>query len=105
MWTIKKNLSFFPTAFIWGDPHIETLDGLEYTFNGIGEYTMLTTFDGSFTLQARTAQIVLDNGAEIQASKWSAFAARVASGSQTQTVQLEMNDDETGMKGQRGLLI
>ncbi|XP_074649544.1 uncharacterized protein LOC141904781 [Tubulanus polymorphus] len=28
-----------------GDPHIRTLDGVHYTFNGIGQYVMLETFD------------------------------------------------------------
>ena len=39
---------------MWGDPHIKTLDNLEYTFNGLGEYIMVKT--DSFELQARTAR-------------------------------------------------
>jgi len=35
-----------------GDPHIQTLDNLEYTFNGLGEYWMVKS--KSFELQART---------------------------------------------------
>ena len=83
---------------MWGDPHIETLDGYEYTFNGIGEYTMLRLFDNSFTLQARTKQITSAQGTPVQASKWSAFAAQVRVGATNsfQTVQIEMNADETG---------
>jgi len=30
-----------PTAPSWGDPHLETLDGKDYTFNGRGEFTLL----------------------------------------------------------------
>ena len=41
-------------AIMWGDPHIKTLDNLEYTFNGLGEYIMVKT--DSFELQARTAR-------------------------------------------------
>ena len=37
-----------------GDPHIKTLDNLDYTFNGLGEYFMLKS--DSFELQARTAR-------------------------------------------------
>ncbi|XP_038073810.1 sushi domain-containing protein 2-like isoform X2 [Patiria miniata] len=38
-----------------GDPHLFTLDGIEYTFNGVGEYTLLETCGGLLELQARMA--------------------------------------------------
>jgi len=38
----------------WGDPHIQTLDNLQYVFNGLGEYWMIQS--GSFELQARTVR-------------------------------------------------
>ena len=38
---------------MFGDPHFATLDGLEYVFNGLGEYWMIKS--GMFWLQARTA--------------------------------------------------
>ena len=38
----------------FGDPHIKTLDGGNYTFNGIGEYTIVNADNGAFILQART---------------------------------------------------
>lgn len=44
-----------------GDPHIITLDGKQYTFNGIGEYTVLDV-DGAFILQGRTQQAVDESG-------------------------------------------
>lgn len=37
-----------------GDPHITTLDGHTYTFNGIGEYVLLSSARGDFEIQART---------------------------------------------------
>ena len=37
---------------MWGDPHIHTLDGRVYTFNGNGEYTFVSV-NGVFELQAR----------------------------------------------------
>ena len=43
------NLEWF-----WGDPHIKTLDGRNYTFNGLGEYVMVDAQNGTFQLQART---------------------------------------------------
>ena len=42
------------TGWNFGDPHITTLDGRSYTFNGLGEYVM-TRITGHFELQARTA--------------------------------------------------
>ncbi|XP_052803014.1 uncharacterized protein LOC128233395 isoform X2 [Mya arenaria] len=40
----------------WGDPHIKTIDGAEYTFNGLGDFTLLKTESGdkSCEIQART---------------------------------------------------
>ncbi|XP_015769331.1 PREDICTED: mucin-like protein [Acropora digitifera] len=38
----------------FGDPHVITLDGRNYTFNGLGEYTMINVQDNFFQLQART---------------------------------------------------
>ena len=35
------------SGFMYGDPHIRTLDGLEYAFNGYGEYTLLKISDSS----------------------------------------------------------
>ena len=39
---------------VWGDPHINTLDGVTYTFNGLGEYVLLCTINADFEIQART---------------------------------------------------
>ena len=54
-----------------------TLDGLEYTFNGLGEYTMVDvhTSDVNFTLQGRTGKALNDNGTAINATVFTAFAA------------------------------
>ena len=59
---------------------------------------MVTMFDSSFTLQARTAQITDVTGAPVLASKWSAFAARVREGvtNSVSLVQIEMNSAEDG---------
>ena len=45
--------SFYDIAWTWGDPHINTLDGRMYTFNGLGEYTLVQIED-QFELQGRT---------------------------------------------------
>ena len=44
-------------AWFFGDPHIHTLDNADYTFNGLGEFTMLRFIHGDgFELQARTGR-------------------------------------------------
>jgi len=63
------------TAFFFGDPHITTIDGLMYTFNGLGEYHAVYA-PGIFSLQARTKRATNDKKEEIDATVFSAFAAK-----------------------------
>ena len=44
-----------------GDPHLATLDGLRYTFNGKGEFFILEIPD-VFTLQGRAEPLVDSQG-------------------------------------------
>ncbi|XP_061422345.1 mucin-like protein [Lethenteron reissneri] len=62
-------------AFLIGDPHVTTLDNAAYTFNGLGEYTVLEAFGENitFTMQARTAIAGV-----IGVSKATSFVAIVA---------------------------
>lgn len=85
----------FYSGINFGDPHITTLDGFDYTFNGYGEYTMIkiNTSTTSFTLQARTELATTENGTTINATIFSAFAAKDQTGS---TLQIEMSRDKTG---------
>ena len=57
-------------AWWWGDPHIRTLDGRRYTFNGLGEY-ILANVDNIFETQARTKLAAEDTTATV----FSAFVA------------------------------
>ena len=59
-------------GFNYGDPHITTLDGRSYTFNGLGEYVM-TRITGQFELQARTI-LTPGNTTNITATIFSAVA-------------------------------
>ena len=59
-----------------GDPHFITLDGKQYTFNGLGEYTLLDALNGEFVIQIQTKQAVDQNGRDIQASAISVIAMK-----------------------------
>lgn len=49
-------------ASAFGDPHFLTFDGLNFTFNGLGEYTLLESDLTSLRVQGRTQQAHLPNG-------------------------------------------
>ncbi|KAK2167507.1 hypothetical protein NP493_1273g01022 [Ridgeia piscesae] len=76
-------------AWFFGDPHIHTLDNFEYTFNGLGEYSLIETTGGNFTLQGRTAKATNDKGTETNATIFSAFAAKDVD---SDRVYVAMND-------------
>ena len=63
------------TATGCGDPHFITLDGVEYTFNGFGEYTVLNINATNFNLQGRM-QPLTDSGRSSRATLFSAFAMK-----------------------------
>lgn len=75
-------------AILWGDPHINTLDGARYTFNGKGEFTILETDDDSFVVQGRLEQATDESGMPVQAT---VFTAIVAKTSTSDVVQMEVN--------------
>ncbi|KAM9007522.1 mucin-4 isoform 4-T4 [Ara ararauna] len=63
-------------AGAFGDPHITTMDGLTYTFNGLGDFALLLARDAqtSFVLHGRTARTGM-----AQATNFVAFAAQYIS--------------------------
>jgi hypothetical protein len=71
------------------------LDGLNFTFNGLGEYTLLKvrTENISFDLQARTERARKQDGSLSEATVFSAFAAKDSSGA---TFHVEMNKAKNG---------
>ncbi|XP_070537256.1 mucin-like protein [Ptychodera flava] len=85
---------YFPPIWGWmlGDPHLKTLDGVSYTFNGLGEYTLVQVDDDFFKLQGRTARAITKNGTMSQATVFVAFAAKQQNSS---TVQVKLTDDGT----------
>ena len=73
---------------MYGDPHIVTLDGYKYTFNGKGEFTLIETPDNRFTLQARMVEATGAGGDVVQAT---VFSALVGKQNDSDTVQLELS--------------
>ncbi|XP_033951669.1 sushi domain-containing protein 2-like isoform X1 [Pseudochaenichthys georgianus] len=45
------------SAVVFGDPHFITFDGVSYSFNGFGEYTLVTSFAKGLTIQGRTEPV------------------------------------------------
>uniref|UniRef100_A0A665U137 Sushi domain containing 2 n=1 Tax=Echeneis naucrates TaxID=173247 RepID=A0A665U137_ECHNA len=60
------------TAVVFGDPHFITFDGVSYSFNGKGEYTLVSTEKKQLTIQGRTEVV---NGT-IKATMLSAVAMK-----------------------------
>ena len=83
-------------ARMFGDPHIVTLDGYQYTFNGKGEFVLAETLDGSFILQGRMTEPVLTTDSRstnniIRATSFESLAMKEGA---NPTVQLEIADND-----------
>ncbi|XP_063960551.1 uncharacterized protein LOC129267997 isoform X2 [Lytechinus pictus] len=81
-------------GWFWGDPHINTIDGKKYTFNGLGEYTLMSYSHGDgFNLQSRTGKAF--NGTEPveHGTVFTGFAATQG----ITTVEFQLNDNRTEM--------
>ena len=53
-----------------------TLDGVEYTFNGYGEYQILNVAGPDFKLQGRMQPLINDDGSNTRATIYKAFAMK-----------------------------
>ncbi|XP_062581789.1 protein mesh-like [Saccostrea cucullata] len=71
-----------------GDPHIKTLDGFGYNFNGLGEFHFIVSRNMSFESQIRFEQAKRSNGSTVAASVCTSFVARVINASDTVEVIL-----------------
>ncbi|XP_045890916.1 sushi domain-containing protein 2 isoform X3 [Micropterus dolomieu] len=61
---------------VLGDPHFVTFDGLSYTFNGKGEFYLVSSPDRELSVQARTEQVKLKNGTWAKATWLSSVAMK-----------------------------
>ncbi|XP_053395370.1 mucin-like protein [Mercenaria mercenaria] len=86
--------TWFEIGTTWGDPHFQTLDGNNYTFNGFGEYTLLETEESDFMLQARTRRAIKEDGTQSYATIFTAFAAKDYTNA---SLHVELNDAENGL--------
>ena len=77
--------SYFPPRSGWtnGDPHFHSLDGLQYTFNGVGEFTIVSSPFYNFTFQAR-----MEKFQNTLASVYTAFVIQTHNSSK---IQLQRN--------------
>ena len=81
---------------MFGDPHIVTLDGYQYTFNGKGEFILSETVDSSFTLQGRMTEPPLPSDSESvnSTSRGTSFVALAIKEEDSPTVQREVDNNE-----------
>ena len=77
---------------MFGDPHMMTLDGYGYTFNGLGEYVLTDVDDGFFILQVRMAQ---STASDDQPTDGTVIVACAAQQNDSTLVQMTMNDAGT----------
>ncbi|CAL1547141.1 unnamed protein product, partial [Lymnaea stagnalis] len=66
----------FVSGVALGDPHILTIDGHGYTFNGLGEFILLAIPQQDFMFQGRTSQALNSQGTKTAATVFIAFAAK-----------------------------
>lgn len=62
-------------AVLFGDPHLVSLDGQPYTFNGAGEYTILNALN-SFLVQGRSEPADRTDDGQPVGTVFTAIAAR-----------------------------
>lgn len=63
------------SAVVFGDPHFITFGGVSYSFNGKGEYNLVTSAKKQLTIQGRTEPV---NGTALKATKLTAVAMKEA---------------------------
>ena len=78
---------------VLGAGHISTLDGFSYTFNGLGEYILLTSTQ--FQLQGRTS-VTKKNGVDQSATAFTSVVA-VQLVPASDIIEYRLNSAKTGI--------
>ena len=86
----NNSFKFFIPVSFWGDPHLLTLDGFQYTFNGLGDYVLVRTRDRSLHLHARTKRPTTTEGGLSNATVISALAFKT----KDSEIDLVFRDDD-----------
>lgn len=84
-------------TFFWGDPHITTLDEKGYSFNGLGEYMLMsygTKTVTEFELQGRTGRALDKDGKPSLATVFTAVTAVDITGNLAAFVGLKSGTDD-----------
>ena len=82
----------FLLAFTFGDPHIRTLDGHTYTFNGIGDYILFSIKNSTeFVIHSRMSKARVSQTASMSESKATVFSAFAMTSNQGALVEFYMN--------------
>ena len=84
------------TATIIGDPHIISLDGFKYTFNGKGEFLLIDHVNGIFTLQGRMID-TRELPTTFSVNRATVFSAVVGKQNDSDAVQFEINQQQNGI--------
>lgn len=75
---------------VLGNLHFVTFDGLKYTFNGKGEYHLVSAPDRELSVQARTEQVKLKNSTLVKATRLSSLAMKEKS---SDVVEVRLTDE------------
>lgn len=89
----RRRFRRFFRAWFFGDPHISTLDGLQYTFNGLGDYVLVRTLDNLLHLHGRTLRPRTTEGELSNATVFSGFAIKTNT---SDTAQILFDESQPG---------
>ncbi|PIK46326.1 putative fibrillin-1 [Apostichopus japonicus] len=79
------------TGWMFGDPHMETLDKYPYTFNGLGEFTLVDINNGQFVLQGRMERALTETDIA-NGTVFTGFAGKLQNST---LIEIYLNEDRT----------
>ena len=90
---LGKYNDFLPfSGWTGGDPHIKTLDGHLYTFNGIGDYILLAVQNSSeFLVHCRMSKAKITPNATVSRSMATVFSGFAFAAEQGPTLEVYLN--------------